>query len=134
MREREIEQLSNVDYVPTNTHSSQGESQSYIFEDNEAVIKMIIKGRSPTMRALDRLFDTINLEPKIQIKCVDPKNQLADMLTRERFSRDEWNHLLHLFNIMNFSMFSCSHFCTFLSDPIGKAERHVKERPGCDFQ
>ena len=26
-RKREFEQLSNVDYVPTNTHSSQGESQ-----------------------------------------------------------------------------------------------------------
>ena len=27
---REVEQLSNVDYVPTNTHSSQGESQLFI--------------------------------------------------------------------------------------------------------
>ena len=36
--------------VFTNSHSSQGESQLYIFKDNEAVIKMIIKGRSPTMR------------------------------------------------------------------------------------
>ena len=44
----------------------------YIVEDNEAVIKMIIKGRSPTMRhvsrihrvALDWLFDRINLDPK----------------------------------------------------------------------
>ena len=44
-RKREVEQLSNVGYVPTNTHSSQGESQLYIFEDNEAVIKMIFKGR-----------------------------------------------------------------------------------------
>ena len=52
------------------------------------VIKMIIKGRSPTMRhvsrthrvALDWLFDRINLEPTIQIKYVDTKNQLADML------------------------------------------------------
>ena len=67
------EQLSNVDFAPTNTHSSQGESQLYIFEDNEAVIKMIIKGRSPTMRhvsrthrvAFDWLFDRINLDPKI---------------------------------------------------------------------
>ena len=30
---RDVEQLSNVDYVPTNTHSSQGESQLYICED-----------------------------------------------------------------------------------------------------
>ena len=47
---RDVDQLSNVDNVTTNTHSFQGESQLYIFEDNEAVIKIIIKGRSPTMR------------------------------------------------------------------------------------
>ena len=51
---REIEQLSNVDYGPTNTQSSQNESQLYIFEDNEAVVKMIIKGWSPTMRHVSR--------------------------------------------------------------------------------
>ena len=45
-----VDQLNEVDYVPTNTRSSQGKSQLYIFEDNEAVIKMIVKGRSPTMR------------------------------------------------------------------------------------
>ena len=32
----------------------------------------------------------------------------------------EWNHLLRLFNIMSFSMISCSHFSNFLSDLIGK--------------
>ena len=36
------------------TQCSQGESQLYICEDNEAVIKMIIKGRSPTMRHVSR--------------------------------------------------------------------------------
>ena len=94
---------------------------------------MIIKGRSPTMRhvsrthrvALDWLFDRVNLEPKIHIKYVDTKNQLADMLTKERFTRDEWNHLLCLFNIMSFSMFSCSHFSNFLSDLIGKQSVYV---------
>ena len=109
--------MSEVDRVPTNTRSSQGESQLYIFEDNEAVIKMIIKGRSPTMRqvsrthrvAFDWLFDRINLEPKIQIKYVDTKNQLADILTKGSFSRDEWNHFLCLFNIMCFSTYSDSH-------------------------
>ena len=49
-RKREVVQLSNVDYVPTNTHAYQGESQLDIFEDNEAVIKMIIKRRSARMR------------------------------------------------------------------------------------
>ena len=95
---KDVEQMSQVDHVPTNTHSSQSESQLYILEDNEAVIKMTIKGRvSRTHRvALDRLFNRINLDPKIQIKCVDTKNQLADMLTKENFTRDEWNHLRRL--------------------------------------
>ena len=92
-------------------NSSSKEALLYIFEDNEAVIKMIIKGRSPTMRhvsrtyrvALDWLFDRINLDPKIQIKYIDTKNQLADILTKGIFTRDEWNHLLCLCNISHFS-------------------------------
>ena len=77
---------------------------------------MIIKGRSPAMRhvsrthrvALDWLFDRINLEPIIQIKYIDSKNQLADILTKENFTRDEWNHLLCLVNISHFSSTDCS--------------------------
>ena len=46
--------LSNVDQVPSNAHLCEKESQLYIFEDNEAVIKMIIKGRSPSMRHVSR--------------------------------------------------------------------------------
>ena len=53
--------------------------------------------------ALDWLFDRINLDPKIQIKHIDTKNQLADKLTKGNFTRDEWNHLLCLFNISHFS-------------------------------
>ena len=80
-------------------------------EDNEAVIKMIKKERSPTMRhvsrthrvALNWLFDRINLDPKTQIKCIENKNQLGDILTKGNFTRDEWNHLLCLFNICHLS-------------------------------
>ena len=43
------------------------------------------------------------LIPKIQIKYIDTKNQLADILTKGNFTRDEWNHLLTLFNISHFS-------------------------------
>ena len=58
--------------------------------------------------ALDWLFDRINLDPKIQIKYIDTKNQLADILTKGNFTRDEWNHLLCLFNISYFSSTDCS--------------------------
>ena len=86
-----------------------------MFEDNEAVIKMVIKGRSPTMRhvsrphrvALDWLFDRINLDPKIQIKYIDTKNQFEDILTKGNFTRDEGNHLLCLFNISHCSSTNC---------------------------
>ena len=123
-RRQKVDQLSGVDYVHTNTHSSQGRSPLYIFEDSEAVIKMIIKGRRPTMRHVSRthrvalvwLFYRINLEPKIQIEHVDTKNPFADFLTIGSFSIDEWDHILRLFSIMSFSVYSCSHFIDFLSD------------------
>ena len=62
----------------------------------------------PTEFALDWLFDRINLDSKIQIKYIDTKNQLVDILTKRNFTRDEWNHLLSLFNISHFSSTVCS--------------------------
>ena len=40
---------------------------------------------------------------KIQIRYIDTKHQLADISTKGNFTRDEWNNLLHLFNISHFS-------------------------------
>ena len=108
---RKIDDLNNVDFISSNVNSSRQEALLHVFEDHEAVIKMIIQGRSPTMRhvsrthrvALDWLFDRINLDPKVQIKYIDTKNQLADILTKGNFTRDQWNHHLCLFNISHFS-------------------------------
>ena len=91
--QKKINVMENIDSVPSNVQSSRQEGLLYVFEDNEAVIKMIIKGMSPTMRhvsrthrvALDWLFDRINLDPKIQIKYIDTKNQLADISTKGKF-------------------------------------------------
>ena len=46
--------------------------------------------------------------PKSKSNTLTPKNQLADMLTKGNFTRDEWNHLLCLFNISHFSSAECS--------------------------
>ena len=54
------------------------------------------------------LIESINLDSKIKIKYIDTKNQLADILTKGNFTRDEWNHLLCLFNISHFSSTDCS--------------------------
>ena len=94
--------LKSIDCVPSNVQFSHQEALLNVFEDNEAVIKTIIQGRRTTMRhvsrthrvALEWLFDRINLDPKIQIKYIDTKNQLVDMLTKGHFTRDEWDHLL----------------------------------------
>ena len=114
--QKKIDVMEDIDYVPSNVQSARQEALLYVFEDIEAVIKMIIKGRSPTMRhvsrthrvALDWLFDRMNLDSRIQIKYIDTKNQLADTLTEGNFTRDEWKHLLSLFNISHFSSTACT--------------------------
>ena len=133
-----INVLNSIDCVPSNAQFSHQEALLYVFGDNEAVIKMIFKGRSPTMRhvsrthrvALDWLFDHINLEAKIQIKYIDTKNQLADILTKGNFTRDEWDQLLSLFNISHFSSTVCSEAMTKrLQQDSGEERVTAKSRP-----
>ena len=130
--------LNHIDCVPSNVQFSHQEALLYVFEDNEAVIKMIIKGRSPhnetcfrTHRvALDWLFDRINLDSKIQVKYIDTKNQLADKLTKGNFTRDEWNHVLCLFNIGHFSSTVCSEaMAKRLQQDSGEERVTAKSRP-----
>ena len=125
---RNVDQLSNVNHVSTNIHSSQAESQLYIFEDNEAVIKMIIKGRSPTMRhvsrthrvAIDWLFDRINVDSKIQIKCWFHKRLM------EPFVLFVEHHEILDVLLQPFQSFSFW--------PSQEPESHVKKRPRTGFQ
>ena len=64
---------------------------------------------------LDWLFDRINLDTKNQIWYIDTKHQLADILTKGIFTRDEWKNLLHLFNISHFSSTCCSNNSSLIS-------------------
>ena len=48
--QKKIDVMEDIDSVPSNVQSARQEALLYVFEDNEAVIKMTIKGRSPTMR------------------------------------------------------------------------------------
>ena len=107
-----------------------------VFEDTEAVIKMNIQSRSPTMRhvsrahrlALDWLFDKINVDPKIQIRYIYTIHQLADVLAKSNFARDEWNNLLHLFNTSNFSSTWCTkNFSLISCSTMAKRIQNQKE-------
>ena len=61
---------TKIDHISPNTTHSGPSAMLCVFEDNEVVIKMIIKGQSPKIRhvskthrvALDWLFDRINLD------------------------------------------------------------------------
>ena len=129
--------LNNVDRVPSNVQFPHQEALLYVLEDNQAVIKIIIKGRSPTMRhvsrtqrvALDWLFDRTNLDPEIQIKYIDTKNQLADMLTKGNFTREEWI-IFCLFNISHFSSTDCSEaMAKRVQQDSGEERVTAKSRP-----
>ena len=73
------EDLSNIDQVPSNAHLSDKESQLCIFEDTGYLTES-------------------NWTPQVQIKYVESKNQLADILTKGSFTSDEWHNLWHLFS------------------------------------
>ena len=126
-----IDDLDNVDFIHSNVHSARQEALLYIFEDNEAVIKMIIFGRSPTMRhvsrthrvALDWLFDRINFGPQ------DP-NQIHwhQKPTRRHTDNGKFHtwwveHLLCLFNISHFSSTACLEVMSKRTQEVAGEER-----------
>ena len=68
--------------------------------------------------------------PRIQMKYIDTKNQLADILTKGNFIRDDRNHLLCLFNISHFSSTVCSEIMAKRSQHDSGEERvTAKSRP-----
>ena len=128
--------LANIDHVSYNVKKSGSSAMLCVFEDNEAVIKMIIKGRSPTMRhvlrthrvALDGLLGRIHVDPKSQIRYIDTKHHLADIFTKGNLTRDERNSLLHLFNISHFSSTCCAKNSSLMSCPKAMAKRVQKQK------
>ena len=47
---RKIDVMKDIDAVPSNVQSARQEALLYVFEDNECVIKMIIKGKKGRQR------------------------------------------------------------------------------------
>ena len=52
--QKKIDVIEDMDFFLSNVQSERQEALLYVFEDNEAVIKMIIKGRNPPMRHVSR--------------------------------------------------------------------------------
>ena len=68
----DVNDLDNVDFIPSTSNLLVKKLCRVYFEDNKVVIKMAIKGRSPTLRHVSRthrvalhwLCDRINLNPE----------------------------------------------------------------------
>ena len=83
--------LDQIDHVSSNAKQSCRTALLTDFEDDEAVIQMIIPRRNPTMRhvshthcvTLDWLSDWNILVQMIQVRYVDTQSQLADILPKD---------------------------------------------------
>ena len=60
---------------------------------------------------------------------MDTKHQLADILTKGNFTRDEWDKLLSLFGVSHFSSSCCATNSSLTSCPKTMAKR-MQERKG----
>ena len=68
--------------------------------------------------------------PQIQNKYIDTRNQLADILNKGKFTRDEWNHLLRSFNISHFSSTNCSEVMSKRTkEDAGEGKIAAKSKP-----
>ena len=87
-------QLENVDYVPASLPPPVANTRPVMVEDNDAVIKMLRKGRAPSMSHvsrthrcnLDWLLERSIHDPCIYCRYIETKQQLADLLTKPNFS------------------------------------------------
>ena len=99
----DLQILAQVDYVPQ-TIPAAWLAKLVILEDNDAVIKMCEKGRSPNMRHvarthrvdLDWLFERLIKDPNITMRYINTKQQLADIFTKGFFTESIWRQLLSL--------------------------------------
>ena len=96
--------LAQVDYVEPSLPEPSGRAKCLILEDNDAVIKMTVKQRSPNMRHVvrthrvdfDSLWERFNNDPGIALRYVVTNDQLSDMLTKGHCAAQQWMHLMTL--------------------------------------
>ena len=78
-----------------------------ICEDNDAVLKLLIKQRNPRLRPVvrthrvnaDFIFKVVHDDDCISAGYVNPKVQIADMMTKASFTNDQWKNLCSLAQI-----------------------------------
>ena len=83
-----IDVMKDIDAVPSHVQSARLEALLYVVEDNEAVIKMIVKGRSPTMRHVSRTHRVALIGCSIElIWTKNPKSNTSTPKTNSQTSQ-----------------------------------------------
>ena len=98
MKEYYSVSLESVDYMPASLPPLVANTRLVMVEDNDAVIKMLKKGRAPSMAHvarthrcnLDWLLERSLHDPCIYCRYIETKQQLADLLTKPHFSVRDW--------------------------------------------
>ena len=99
--------LDTVDYVPASMPDQSLTASLVMMEDNDAVIKMLQKGRAPALGHvarthrvnLDWLLERLHIDPAIWCRYVESRHQLADVLTKPGFTKELWCTLLEQWRI-----------------------------------
>ena len=99
--------LDYADWVPPSMPSLQQNTKCVFVQDNDAVIKMVVKARAPTLKHvsrthridLDWLFERIQKDPCIFGRYIHTKLQIADMLTKGNFTSEQWLVLCSLMRL-----------------------------------
>ena len=97
-------EIAQVDYVPPGAPELSGRGVMVIFEDNDAVIQNLIKGRAPNLRYilraqrvdLDWLNERTRNDPGIHVKYINTNRQIADCLIKGQFTKEQWDELCRL--------------------------------------
>ena len=126
--------LTNLDSFTSNAKISRNDALLYIFlrpwssyQDDYQRKKSDVETWFPYPQSCARFviwLDQFGPQNQNQIRWY--QNHLVDILTKGSFLREEWNHLLRLFNIMNISKFSCSHFSP-ISAPQTMSKRLIRK-------
>ena len=96
--------VDTLDYVPPGMPEPSSRAQCFIFEDNDAILKMVRGCRSNQMRhkarthrvKLDFRFELCNSDPSLKPRYVHASYQLVDIFTKGSLTAATWRNLVAL--------------------------------------
>ena len=117
---------TNIDHIPSNITYSGSSAILYVFEDNEAGGMF----HEPTELLWIGCLTGLIRTQRFKSVTLTPNTNSQTCCTKRNFTRDEWNNLLHLFNITHFSSTCCTKNSSLIScsTMAKRIQDHKEER------